>query len=53
VPRGLSVKGWHYMEADLSMAAPWWEDEAEEGIALLEALLEKHARFHAFLEGRP
>jgi hypothetical protein len=40
----------HFIEADLSMAAPWAEDFAADGIAELEALLAKHAAFHAFLE---
>lgn len=38
------------MEADLSMAAPWLEDYAEAGTAEIEALLQKHAAFQAFLD---
>jgi len=41
--------GMHFIEADLSMAAPWDEDFVEAGIAELETLLAKHARFADFL----
>ena len=39
----------HYISADLSMAEPWEELADEAIIEGLEALLERHAAFHAFL----
>jgi hypothetical protein len=46
--QAMSDRGFHQIEADLEDS--WLEDWAGVGIAELEAYLEKHAAFIAFLE---
>ena len=46
--RGMSERGLHYIEDDLSDT--WLEDWAGAGVAEIEAYLAKHAAFLSFLE---